>query len=106
MEEKVGRLSHDALRVEVGAGQLEADLEGLLHDLSLDQLGVVEQLRGVRSRRTLSPTLAEDLLELLDRACHPPYLRRSPTLVSSITWSPWAGASDGEAGTTQETCSP
>ena len=56
----------------IAFAELEANLEGLLHYLSLEQLRVVEQLRRVGPRRALSPTLPEDLLQVLDRACHTP----------------------------------
>jgi len=72
MKDQVGRLSRDAVLVALRAAQLEANFECLLHNLSLDQFGVVKQLCRVRSRRTLSPTFSENLLQLLDRACHSP----------------------------------
>lgn len=72
MKDQVGRLGRDALLVALGAAQLEANFEGLLHNLSLDQFGVAKQLRRVRPRWTLSPTFSENYLKLLDRACHTP----------------------------------
>src|SRR5579863_381657 len=99
MEHQVGRLGSDALLVALGAAQFEANFESLLHNLSLDQFRIVEQLRRVRSRRTLSPTFSENILQLLDRAFHFPIFADGRPLSSLIRSSARRRASSPLRGT-------